>query len=85
MTWQSPFTSLDISSVRDESLAGLLRRVASEHGRVEIDTAPGEACVVLSKAELESLENALAVLSDSEHGRRLHETVMQAAILARSA
>lgn len=86
MTRQSPFASFSISAVRDDDLAGLLRRVAAEHGRLEIRTGRGEACVVLSKAELQSLEHALAVLSDSEHGRRLHQTVAQAAaICARSA
>lgn len=81
MTRQSPFASFSIAAVRDNDLAGLLRRVAAEHGRLEIRTGRGEACVVLSKAELQSLERALAILSAGEYGRRLHQTVAQALAL----
>jgi PHD/YefM family antitoxin component YafN of YafNO toxin-antitoxin module len=48
-------------------LGDLCLRVAAERRRIEIvPEAGGDACVLISKTELESLERALEILGDSD-------------------
>ena len=60
------FESYDVAHV-SRSLEQLHADVAQFRGRVEI-TRQGcdDCCVLISKAELESLERALAILSDTD-------------------
>jgi hypothetical protein len=53
-----------------QSLRQLHEFVAAHHGRIEI-TRPGsnDRCVLISKPELDSLERAIEILSDSEDVR----------------
>ena len=66
MAGDSPFQSLNLDIVQGQLLR-LYERIACEKGRVEIVSGQGACeCVLISKAELEGLEHALQVLSDSE-------------------
>jgi PHD/YefM family antitoxin component YafN of YafNO toxin-antitoxin module len=61
------FKTLHVSEAQ-QTLPHLHQRVARENGRVLIvDTDGTLNCVLLSKAELDSLERALEILSDGEH------------------
>jgi PHD/YefM family antitoxin component YafN of YafNO toxin-antitoxin module len=57
-------------------------RVAKGHGRVEI-TADGcdDVCILISKAELEALERALEILSETADYRTMCESLSQVAAL----
>lgn len=71
MAGETSFQSLDLSKVQGELLA-LYEKIACEKGRVEIVRHDGACdCVLISKAELEGLEHALELLSDSEQVRQL--------------
>lgn len=71
MAGDSSFQSLNLAKVQGE-LADLYERIACEKGRVEIVDGEGSCeCVLISKAELEGLEHALEVLSDSEQVKEL--------------
>ena len=61
------FQSIDLAAC-GPSLDDLHQRVSTGYGRVEI-TREGcdDACVLISKAELETLEKAIELLSQSEH------------------
>jgi hypothetical protein len=82
MAGDSSFQSLNLAKVQGELLA-LYERIACEKGRVEIVDGEGSCeCVLISKAELEGLEHALEVLSDSEQVKELSahlENLAQAA------
>lgn len=64
---------MDLNEVRQE-LTRLFDRVVSENQRVEI-TDGRDSCVMISKVELESLENALNILGDSDHVRDLRDSL----------
>jgi PHD/YefM family antitoxin component YafN of YafNO toxin-antitoxin module len=66
------FQTLTLSQVQSD-LIDLYRRVACTQGRVEIAADErGECdCVLISKAELDSLERALNILADSRAVREL--------------
>ena len=55
-------------------------RVARGHGRIEI-TVEGcdDICVLISKAELESLERALEILSETDNFRTMCESLANVA------
>ena len=72
----SIFQTVDGSRFQDELLE-MLCRTARENGRIEITQCEGGNCVLISKAELDSLELALDVLSNTEAGKQLHHTVEQ--------
>jgi PHD/YefM family antitoxin component YafN of YafNO toxin-antitoxin module len=56
------------TAVADEELMELSRRVARGHTRVQIELSDGDGpCVIISKAELDGLERALAILSDQDN------------------
>ena len=58
-------------------------RVARGHGRVEI-TADGcdDVCVLISKAELESLERALEILAETDDFRTMCQSLSHVAASA---
>jgi prevent-host-death family protein len=65
------FQSVDLVEC-GQSLDDLHQRVSTGHGRIEITrTGRDEACVLISKAELETLEKAIELLSQSEHYRAM--------------
>jgi PHD/YefM family antitoxin component YafN of YafNO toxin-antitoxin module len=68
------------ASVIAQHLVQLHEHVTRTLGRIEI-TRPGsdERCVLMSKQELESLERALEILSDTEDVRELAEKIAQLA------
>ncbi len=71
MAGGTSFQSLDLNKVQGELLA-LYEKIACEKGRVEIVRHDGACdCVLISKAELEGLEHALELLSDSVEVRQL--------------
>jgi PHD/YefM family antitoxin component YafN of YafNO toxin-antitoxin module len=74
MADDSPFTTLDGSQIQSDLLE-LLCRTAQEKGRIEITNCGGTTCVIISKEELEDLETALEILSNTHEGRALHEHV----------
>ena len=68
------FVTLDLTAVGD--LGELYDSVALAKGRVVI-TREGcdDACVIISRSELESLEESLELLSDGDGVRAMHETI----------
>ena len=73
------FQSLNLAQVQTE-LMGIYEKVACEKGRVEIVSGSGACeCVLISKAELESLENALEILSDEDGVKHLSAELAQIA------
>jgi len=67
MTDDSAFQSLNLAQVQNDLLK-LYQKIACEKGRVEIvsQTSGACECVLISKAELDGLERAIAMLSDSD-------------------
>ena len=65
------FQTLTLAQVQSD-LVDLYRRIACTQGRVEIAADQGGECdcVLISKAELDALERALNILSDSSAVRR---------------
>lgn len=73
------FQTLDVTRVR-RALAGIHERVALGIGRVEIKRRGcDDVCVMISKAELEALERALDILSESAEYKSMCETLTQLA------
>lgn len=84
MMGETSFQSLDLDHVQGQLLS-IYERIACEKGRVEIVRNDGACdCVLISKAELESLERAIEVLSDSEGVRELTVHLANLAQLAES-
>ena len=73
------FESYDVADV-SRSLEQLHADVVRFKGRIEI-TRQGcdDCCVLISKAELESLERALAILSDTDGVRAMAGQIAQLA------
>jgi hypothetical protein len=81
----SPFQTLSLSAVRDD-LAALYRLVSKHQGRVEITGDDGQSeCVLISKTELDGLERALSILSDSQAVLDLTQSLSDLAQLAEPA
>jgi len=73
------FQTLDVTRVR-RALADIHERVAVGRGRVEIKRRGcDDVCVMISKAELEALEQALEILSESAEYKATCETLTQLA------
>ncbi len=68
------------------SLEKLHAEVVEYKGRIEV-TRDGcqDCCVLISKAELESLERALAILSDSDGVKAMSGQIAQLAAIAGAA
>ena len=58
------FESMSVQEVR-ENLPDLVKLVAKGKQRIEIVDGSGDRCVILCKAELDSLEKAISILSDT--------------------
>jgi hypothetical protein len=74
------FARFDASTLPPDLLE-LLTRTARNRGRIELTNCNGETCVVLSKEELDGLEEALDILANSDHGKALQHSVEQFAYL----
>jgi len=71
--------TLDSHRARRE-LDGLLEHVARSWGRVEITRDDGaDSCVLLSKAELQSIERALEILCELPGGREICDEITSVA------
>lgn len=73
------FESYDVANV-GRSLAKLHEEVVRFRGRIEL-TRDGcdDCCVLISKTELESLERALAILSDTDGVKAMSGQIAQLA------
>jgi hypothetical protein len=59
-----------------EDFAALCSDVAMNRGRVQVISPGGSCdCVLISKVELDSLENALQIMGDSEAGREIADAL----------
>jgi len=77
MSIASKFQTLHVSEVAREFDA-LCVNIAADRGRIEIISADGSCdCVLISKTELDCLENSLQILADSQTGRGLAEDLSQ--------
>ena len=61
------FMKLDGKHLQSEMLH-LLCRIAKEKGRIEITNCEGGTCVLISKEELDSLEEALEIMAGMDGG-----------------
>jgi len=74
-----PFQSLDVARLR-RVLAKAHEQVSCHHGRIELTRAGcDDVCVILSKAELESLERALEIFSETMEYRAMCENLQRLA------
>jgi PHD/YefM family antitoxin component YafN of YafNO toxin-antitoxin module len=85
---QASFQTLDVGVAR-ESLENLTERVIRDHGRVVITrdataSSDADACVLISKAELDGLERALEILSETESGAAMRDELLRVAARASS-
>lgn len=62
-------------------LGELCERVASEQGRIEVCSG-AHTCVLISRAELETLERALEILANTSEVRRVATTIAAMAATA---
>ena len=85
MSDQSHRRTYDVAVVA-QSLGQLHEYVTRCNGRIEI-TRPGtdDRCVLLSKAELDALERALEILSDTDGVREISLKIEQLAAAAEAA
>jgi PHD/YefM family antitoxin component YafN of YafNO toxin-antitoxin module len=75
-----PFQSLDVSHLRS-ALNKIHEQVAGNHGRVELTRAGcDDVCVILSKAELESLERALEIFSETAEYKAMCDNLSRLAV-----
>lgn len=74
------FITMDATRLQAD-LLHLLCRTAKNRGRIEITNCDGESCVMISKDELDCLERALEILSNTENGHALHQAVAQFAVI----
>lgn len=73
------FQSLDLTSFR-KSLSRLHEQVGQLKGRIEVKRRGCEDdCVLISKVELESLESALEILSESDEFQAMCRNISQIA------
>lgn len=76
------FQTLDVTRFR-RALAQLHTEVARGQGRVEITRRGSEdVCVLISKSELEGLERALEILSQTNDFQSMCQTLTQVASVA---
>jgi PHD/YefM family antitoxin component YafN of YafNO toxin-antitoxin module len=69
----SSFRSVSLTHAQDR-LGQILARVCREKGRVEIRDGQ-HACVLISKEELDTLEEALEILSNTSDVRKIAQTI----------
>jgi hypothetical protein len=61
------------------SLEQLHAHVVRSSGRIEIHCSSGKVCVLISKAELESLEQAIEILSQSSDYKQMCAEITEVA------
>jgi len=77
---EQPFQSVDVSHLRS-ALAKIHEQVAGSHGRVELTRAGcDDVCVILSKAELESLERALEIFAETAEYKEMCDNLSRLAV-----
>lgn len=64
------------------SMRALCKTVLERRKRVEISSESGDTCVLISKAELDSLEHALEIYAGTSEARELAEKVADLCDLA---
>jgi len=72
------FESMSLQEVK-ENLEDLVNTVARGKKRVEIVNDSGDRCVVICKTELDSLEKAIAILSDTNEFKDICSSLNQLA------
>jgi len=73
------FQSLDLDQAAS-ALARLHQQVAEQHGRIEITRmGSDQRCVLISKCELDSLEQALQILSTTDSAAAMHGELLRVA------
>jgi hypothetical protein len=79
----NPFATIDLNAAEpgDVNLARLHAQVLGKFGRIEL-LGRGGSCVLISKAELDSLEKALDILSSTDTARLMRQEI---ALVARVA
>ena len=78
------FTTIDASKLQGD-LLHLLCRTAREKGRIELTNCDGGACVLISKEELDCMEQALEILYNAgagEMNKNIEECVVTCALAA---
>jgi hypothetical protein len=70
--------TLDIHRAQRD-LELLHERVAAAWGRIEITRDGGDSCVLLSKAELQTIERALEILCELPGGRKVCDEITRVA------
>ncbi|HEX2971545.1 MAG TPA: hypothetical protein VHP11_04395 [Tepidisphaeraceae bacterium] len=75
------FPKLDAATLHAD-LVQLLCRTARDKGRLEITNCDGETCVMISKEELDALEQAIEILSNTDGAKAMERTVEHFAIMA---
>jgi hypothetical protein len=78
-----PFATIDLDGADgdDIDLASLHARVLVHNGRVELRRRGG-ACVLISKDELDGLEKALEILSNTDTARLMRQEIATLASVA---
>ncbi len=74
------FTTLDASTAQGD-LMGLVNRTSRGKGRIEITNGDGACCVLISKDELVSLEDALEILARTDGAKAIERTIERFAML----
>ena len=70
----SRFSSMSIDQVQIR-FAQVHEEVCREKGRVEIRDGAGKGCVLISKEELDTLEEALEILSNTSNVQKMAKTI----------
>ena len=78
---ENAFQTLDLFSAQRE-LGKLHDLVLRYKGRIEITRGEDNACVLISKTELQGLENALAILSETESAAEMRCQLLRIAAAA---
>jgi PHD/YefM family antitoxin component YafN of YafNO toxin-antitoxin module len=60
-------------------LSDLHDQVLRRQNRVELVDGQGESCVLIAKSELDALEKALAILSETDDAREMRQNVARVA------
>jgi PHD/YefM family antitoxin component YafN of YafNO toxin-antitoxin module len=78
-TMRSAFGCVELSAASAD-FAALHELVCQKRGRIEItDPGSGECCILISRNELEALEQALEILSGTENAGEMRSQISQLA------
>lgn len=75
---EAKMESMSLQEVR-ENLPDLVKLVAQGKKRIEMTGVGNDKCVLVSKVELDSLEQAIAILADTNEFRTLSQSLNQLA------